>query len=172
MFNQHLKNILVQQRMTINQLNQPQARPYPPRVAFLQRLVTTFHTLVYRLSGGKIGGTVLGCPVLLLTTIGRRTGLPRTAPLLYLPDGQNVVLVASNGGTDKHPTWWLNLESHPRALVEIGGRRVLMRAEEAGPAERARLWPLVVAMYRGYEQYQARTPRQIPLAVLHPLPNA
>lgn len=154
--------------MAINELNQPQARPYPPRVAFFQRLVTTFHTLVFRLSDGRIGGTVLGCPVLLLTTIGRRTGLPRTAPLLYLPDGQNVVIVASNGGAAKHPTWWLNLASRPRALVEIGASRTLMRAEEAGPAERARLWPLVVAIYPGYEQYQARTSRPIPVIVLAP----
>ncbi len=156
----------------MNELNQLQARPYPPHVAFLQRLVTTLHTLLFRLSGGKIGGTLLGRPVLLLTTLGRRTRLPRTAPLLYLPDAQNVVLVASNGGTAKHPTWWLNLASHPRALVEIGGRRVLMHAEEAGPEERARLWPLVVEMYEGYAQYQARTPRQIPLMVLRPLEDA
>lgn len=144
-------------------------RPFPQHVAFLQRLVTTFHTLAYRLSGGQLGATLSGCPVVLVTAIGRKTGKVRTAPLLYLPDGPNVVIVASNGGAAKHPTWWLNLQHRPNALVEIGRRRVPMRAEEAGSAERARLWPLVVAMFPPYEQYRARTSRQIPVIVLRPL---
>ena len=141
-------------------------RPYPAHVAFLQRLVTTAHTAAYRLTGGAIGGTIAGLPMLLLTTIGRRTNQLRTAPLLYLRDGDDLVIVASNGGAAKHPTWWLNLQARPRALVQVEDRRFTVRAQQASASERDRLWPLVVALYPSYKQYQARTARPIPVIVL------
>jgi len=143
-------------------------RPYPAHVAFLQRLVTTTHTAAYRLTGGAIGGTIAGLPMLLLTTIGRRTNQLRTAPLLYLRDGDDLVIVASNGGAAKHPTWWLNLQSRPRALVQVDDQRFAVQAQQAPATERARLWPLLVALYPPYAQYQARTARPIPVIVLRP----
>jgi F420H(2)-dependent quinone reductase len=95
-------------------------RPYPRPVARRQSLLTTLHTVVYQLSGGRIGATLLGMPMLLLTTWGRRTGKLRTTPLLYLPVDDVFVLVASNGGARRHPTWWFNLQANPEALVQIG----------------------------------------------------
>lgn len=144
-------------------------RPYPRRVALTQKLQTTLHTILYRFSGGRIGATILGMPMLLLTTWGRRTGKLRTTPLLYLPDDSTFVLVASNGGAVQHPTWWFNLRDHPEALVQIGPARGRVYAVEASPAERRRLWPLVLQIYPPYARYQARTDREIPLIILHPM---
>ena len=110
----------------------------------------------------------MGSPVLLLTTIGRKTGRRRTTPLLYLENGENMVVVASNGGAPKHPTWWLNLEANPEATVEVGRRKLRVRAEKAGGEERRRLWTRLVEMYPAYEDYQKRTTREIPVVVLCP----
>jgi deazaflavin-dependent oxidoreductase (nitroreductase family) len=144
-------------------------RPYPRHVARRQRLLTTIHMFVYRLSGGRIGATLLGMPMLLLTTWGRRTGKLRTAPLLYLPVDDVFVLVASNGGAKQHPTWWFNLQAHPEALVQIGPVRGRVQAVPATPPERRRFWPLLLQVYPAYAQYQARTDREIPLLVFQPI---
>jgi deazaflavin-dependent oxidoreductase (nitroreductase family) len=144
-------------------------RPYPLQVARRQRLLTTLHTLAYQLSGGRIGATLLGMPMLLFTTWGRRTGRLRTAPLLYLPIDDVFVLVASNGGARHHPTWWFNLQAHPEALVQIGPLRGRVRAAPAPPAEVPRLWSLLLRVYPPYTRYQARTDREIPLVVLQPI---
>ncbi len=142
-------------------------RPFGPLVANAQRLATGFHTFVYRLSGGRIGGRMVGSPVLLLTTIGRKSGKQRTLPLLYLADGATIVLVASNGGAAKHPLWWSNLQANPQAKIQIGPRIQTMTATLAEGEERNRLWPRLVAMYPGYADYQKRTPREIPVVLLH-----
>jgi len=144
-------------------------RPYPRHVARIQGLLTKTHTAVYRLSGGRMGSTLLGMPMLLLTTWGRRTGKLRTTPLLYLPINTVFVLVASNGGTAQHPSWWFNLRDRPEALVQIGPARGRVRAVPASPAERKRCWPLFLQVYPPYARYQARTNRDIPLLVLHPI---
>jgi deazaflavin-dependent oxidoreductase (nitroreductase family) len=124
---------------------------------------------VYRLSGGRLGGRFLrGAPILLLTTQGRKTGEPRVAPLLYLRDGENLVIVASKGGMSHHPTWYLNLQAKPEVDVEIGSERKEMRAHTASAAEKSALWPRLVEMYRDYDDYQARTDREIPVVVLSP----
>ena len=109
------------------------------------------------------------CPVLLLTTKGRKTKKSRTVPLLYLADGDNVALVASNGGATKHPTWWLNLRSNPEAQIQINGIRQRVRAEKGSAEEKQRLWPLVTAMYPGYKRYQEITNRDIPVVILRPI---
>ncbi len=140
-------------------------RPFGPLAANIQRTVTGFHTFMYRLSGGKIGGNV-GGPILLLTTIGRKSGKERTLPLLYLKDGETFVLVASNGGAAKHPLWWLNLQANSQAKVQIGTHHVTMTATQANSEERTRLWPLLVKLYSGYAEYQKRTPREIPVVLL------
>ena len=145
-------------------------RAYGRPVAAVQRAVTKLHASLFRSTGGRVGGSIPGSgPVLLLTTNGRKTGRERTVPLLYLPDGEDLVIVASNGGTAKHPTWWLNLRANPVARVEVGDKRLRVRARGASPGERERLWPRLVEMYGGYEGYQEKTDREIPVVILHPV---
>ncbi len=145
-------------------------RPFGPLAANAQRFATALHTSVYHLTGGKIGGRMVGSPVLLLTTIGRKSGLVRTVPLLYLPDGDRFALVASNGGTAKHPQWWLNLQANPKAQIQVGPRSMTVTATRAEGEERSRLWSKLVEMYPDYANYQKRTPRGIPVVILQPLP--
>ena len=130
------------------------------------RAVTAVHRGAYRLTGGRVAGRLAGMPVLLLTTRGRSTGRPRTVPLTYFPDGDDVVLVASYGGDDRHPGWYRNLCADPAVEVTQGRSRRAMSARTATPEERDRLWPRIVATYAGYGRYQSRTSRQIPLVVL------
>ena len=104
----------------------------------------------------------------LLTTMGRKSGKPRTVPLLYLGDGDTVVLVASRGGTDTAPLWYRNLATNPDIEVQIGERNRPMRARTANAEEKAAYWPKVVAMYRDYATYQSWTDREIPLVLCTP----
>ena len=133
------------------------------------KTLTATHNGIYRASDGRIGGRMNGMPVLLLTTRGRRSGKPRTTPLLYVRAAENLVVVASNGGSDYVPAWWLNLSSDPEAGVVLGRRQILVKARKASPEERARLWPEFVAMFSGYAKYEARTEREIPVVILEPL---
>jgi F420H(2)-dependent quinone reductase len=126
------------------------------------------HSSIYRASDGRVWGKMFGGPVLLLNTTGRKSGQRRTTPLLYAMDGDDFVLMASNGGAPYHPAWYLNLMANPEATVEIGDREVRVRAEEAHQ-EKARLWQKMVDMYSGYDNYQRKTEREIPVVVLHPL---
>jgi deazaflavin-dependent oxidoreductase (nitroreductase family) len=105
-------------------------------------------------------------PVLLLTTRGRRSGRLHTNVLTYLPRGSDLVVIASNGGARRHPDWFLNLRTHPQAQVEVGTRRVDVRAREAEGPEREALWAQAVRRYGGYAVYQRRTRRRIPVVVL------
>jgi len=132
-------------------------------------MITNAHSFVYRATGGRVAGRVFRSPVLLLTTTGRKSGSERTIPLLYFEDGENLAVVASNGGAKEHPAWWLNLKTNPGAMVEIGDRKLHVRAEQASPEEKERLWPKLVAMYRPYEDYQKRTEREIPVVILRPI---
>ena len=127
------------------------------------------HSSIYRASEGRVWGKMFGGNVLLLNTTGRKSGQRRTTPLLYLRDGEDFVVIASNGGAPKHPAWYLNLKANPETTVELGDREVLVRAEEASSEEKARLWPKVVEMYSGYEGYRRKTDREIPLIFLHPI---
>jgi deazaflavin-dependent oxidoreductase (nitroreductase family) len=147
-------------------------RRYRRADARLQGFFTTLHTAAYRLTGGRVGQTLFGMPMLLLTTRGRKTGRLRTAPLLYLPDGPDLVLVGSNGGAQRSPTWVYNLESYPAAIVQIGPARGEVGSRRATPEERARLWPRMVAVYPGYADYQRKTDREIPLLLLTPRDQA
>ena len=139
----------------------------PPRLAV--KTITALALFVYRATRGHIGGRFGRARVLLLTTTGRRTGNRRTIPLGYLEDGGDLVVIASFGGSDVHPAWYLNLTAHPDVEVERRGRPPQpMRARTATTEERARLWPRVVDMYAGYAKYQASTAREIPLVILEP----
>lgn len=127
------------------------------------------NTWVYRVSGGRIGGRFPGgAPVLLLTTIGRKSGRPQTAPLLYLADGDTYVVVASKGGMSHHPLWFKNLEANPRVEIEVGSRKIPATARRATAAQKAALWPGLVTMYPSYADYQARTTRDIPVVIITP----
>ena len=131
----------------------------------ITRCVTGTHTALYRLTGGWVGGWV-GVPILLLTTKGRKSGRRRTQPLLYLETDNGYALVASYGGSDRHPDWYLNLEADPAVEVQVGPIRKRMRARTASPERRAELWPRLVAIYRQYDDYQRRTQREIPVVEL------
>jgi len=111
---------------------------------------------------------VRGVPILLLHHVGRRTGQRRINPLLYLADGDEVVIVASKGGARKHPAWWLNLREMKTTTIQIGGERREVRVRQATPEERRHLWPKLVEIWPDYERYQERTSREIPLAILSP----
>ena len=125
-------------------------------------------TLLYRLSGGRVGARIWGLSILLLTTRGRKTGRLRTTPLCFLRDGDDLVVVASNGGMDWFPSWWHNLLGEPLATIQVGRTRRAIRAREATPEERIRLWSELTSIAPGYLKYQERTARTIPLAILQP----
>ena len=139
-----------------------------PTIQRSLKWASRFNIVLYRLTGGIIGGKLVGGRVLLLTTIGRKSGEARTVPLLYLPWEKNLVVVASKGGHDEAPLWFSNLEKTPDATVEVGRERRPVRARVAGDEDRAVLWPQIVGMYKGYAAYQERTERQIPLVILEP----
>ncbi|HMJ78717.1 MAG TPA: nitroreductase family deazaflavin-dependent oxidoreductase [Iamia sp.] len=152
----------------------PEVKPYEEREIRMARrgmkLVGPIHVWLYRRSGGRIWGRfpTSKAPVLLLTTVGRRSGQPRTVPLIHLEDGDRLVIVASQGGMPTHPAWYHNVVAHPRVTVESGRRIRDMDARVADEAERAALWPRLVEMYADYDDYQARTDRRIPVVVLDP----
>jgi deazaflavin-dependent oxidoreductase (nitroreductase family) len=134
----------------------------------LNRL-TGAHVGLYRASGGRLGHKPPGFPpMLLLDHVGARSGVRRTSPLVYTRDGEDYVLVASKGGYPKHPAWFHNLRAHPDTTIQVGRRRLAVRAHVASDEERARLWPKAVATYGGFEGYQARAGRTIPMVVLSP----
>ena len=127
------------------------------------------HVLVYRATGGRIGHTLPGLPtMLLLDHVGAKSGAKRTAPLLYIKDGDDLVIVASKGGYPRHPAWFHNLQAHPDTTVQVGSERREVHARVATPEERERLWPRVVESYGSYRDYQERTEREIPLVILEP----
>ncbi len=149
------------------------AKPFTPNqeriMDAVMKPMSQLNTWLYRLSGGRVWGRWLrGAPILLLTTIGRKSGEPRVAPLLYLRDGERVVVVASKGGMSKHPLWYWNLEANPDVEIEIGRERTKMLARRASDQEKAALWPRLIEMYRDYDDYQARTERNIPVIILSP----
>jgi deazaflavin-dependent oxidoreductase (nitroreductase family) len=123
---------------------------------------------LYRLSGGRLGGRIGKAPVLLLTTTGRKSGQPRTAPLVYLADGERMIVIGSNAGNDRVPAWALNLKANPRAEVEVGRQRITVTARVVEGEERADLWRRSNQQYAGFDEYAARTDRDISLFVLEP----
>jgi deazaflavin-dependent oxidoreductase (nitroreductase family) len=128
--------------------------------------MTGLHRALFSLSGGRLGGRIWNAEVLLLETTGRRTGARRSTPLMFIRDGQDLVLVASNGGLPHHPSWYLNLVSEPRVRVQVGTEKWSASARTADADEKARLWPRVVAAYSGYDSYRRKTTRDIPLVIL------
>jgi deazaflavin-dependent oxidoreductase (nitroreductase family) len=132
------------------------------------RLVGKLNTPLYRLSGGRVGGKVGRAPVLLLTTTGRKSGQQRTAPVVYLADGENVVLINTNAGNAKIPAWSLNLKANPEGEVEVGRRRYPVRARVAEGVEREDLWRKHVEQYAGFDDYKLQMTREPSVFVLEP----
>jgi deazaflavin-dependent oxidoreductase (nitroreductase family) len=129
------------------------------------------HRALLKLSFGKVGWSAMKMPVLELTTTGRKSGQPRSVMLTTpLQEGSSLVVVASRGGDDTHPAWFLNLRDDPEVTVALGGgAAVPMHARIVGAEERARLWPLIVADHTNYAGYQTKTDREIPLVLLEPV---
>ena len=135
------------------------------------RWVNVLHRTIYNVSGGRVGGKGYGMPVVQLNTVGRKSGKKRTTMLTSpVQDGDRVVLVASYGGDDRNPSWFLNLRDNPEVELTMHGRTRPMKARVATADEKAELWPRVVAAHKGYGQYQTRTEREIPLVILEPRP--
>jgi deazaflavin-dependent oxidoreductase (nitroreductase family) len=134
------------------------------------KTANTLHRALLKVSGGHLGWTAGSMPVLQLTTTGRKSGEPRSVMLTSpYQDGETMVIVASRGGDDHHPTWFLNLCEHPHVEVATEGRpKRTMTARVADADERSALWPLVVERYATYAEYQDRTDREIPLVFLEP----
>lgn len=130
------------------------------------KLLSTIHTSIYQTTRGRIGRKLVDNDMLLLTTIGRKTSKPHTVPLLYLRSQDRLVIIASWGGRDYPPHWYLNLTADPHVTVQILGDRFDATAVEADAAEHQIWWPQIVAAYSGYAEYQSRTDRLIPVIFL------
>jgi len=147
-----------------------------PSTVRIIKAMSIAHTWLYRHTGGRLGkkwhvGSALrnGVPVCLLTTTGRKSGQPRTVPLLHMADGENVILVASQGGLPTNPAWYHNLRANPEVTVQLGRTTRRMRARTADAAERARLWPRLLEVYADYASYQTWTDREIPVVICEPV---
>ena len=139
-----------------------------PLVTFFIKWMARGNTWIYRRTNGKLGGVFQNAPVALLTTTGRKTGEPRVSPLLYLREGDRVILGASRGGSDKHPLWYLNLKANPQVTVQIKDEVLALSARDANDAEREEYWPKMVAMYPTFEDYKSWTDRVIPIVICDP----
>lgn len=131
------------------------------------KAIARWQTKVYEFTNGRLWSTFLGAPCAILTTTGRKSGLTRKTPLLYLKDGDNVVMVASQGGFSTLPMWYLNIIATPQVTVQIGAEVKTMSAREATDDEKELLWPKLDELYDGYKEYRARTRgvRDIPIII-------
>ncbi|MCX5043290.1 nitroreductase family deazaflavin-dependent oxidoreductase [Aldersonia sp. NBC_00410] len=143
-----------------------------PKAVKIIKIMSQVNTRLYRATGGRLGskwrvGSAFpwGVPVLLLTTIGRKTSEKRISPLLFIQDGPRVVVVASQGGLPKNPAWFYNIRSNPNVTVQIKSNVRQMTAHVADAEERAEVWPKLVAMYPDFDKYQSWTDRQIPVVI-------
>ena len=133
------------------------------------RMFNAVHRTVFLRTRGRLAGTFFGMPAVALVTTGRKTGKQRTTMLTSpIHDDSRVVLIASWGGDDRHPTWYLNLRDQPEVEIIMEGHRRPMRARIADADEKAELWPRVVTQYKGYGNYQTKTDRDIPVVILEP----
>jgi deazaflavin-dependent oxidoreductase (nitroreductase family) len=143
----------------MSESEQPDLAPDPSN--FNQQIIEEF-----RANGGKVGGMFEGAPMLLLTTVGAKSGQPRVAPLVYTTDGDRMVIIASKGGAPTHPDWFHNLRANPDVTLEVGTETFPARASIPEGDERQRLWDQMVAQMPGFADYQRGTSREIPVVVL------
>jgi deazaflavin-dependent oxidoreductase (nitroreductase family) len=135
----------------------------------LIRAFGNFHAWAYEATGGRCGGRLMGLPMVLLHVVGRKTGKPRPTPLLYMKDGENVVIVASFYGSANHPAWYRNLMVNTECDIRIDRKRYRVHARTATSEEREKLWPRLTDFYPNYAAYQFRTDRVIPVVILSPV---
>jgi F420H(2)-dependent quinone reductase len=157
------------------QMNLPDERPEgldSPWVPKFLKVMSRANVALYRATGGRLGGKwrvgaafPKGIPICLLTTIGRKTGQPRTLPLVFLEDGDKVILVASQGGLPTDPLWYKNLKANPVVSIQIGKEERSYNARTADPEERAYYWPKLVAHYADFAKYERWTERTIPVVI-------
>jgi len=137
-----------------------------PLARYMVKLFGKAHKVVYRMSGGRVFAKLGRAPMLLLTATGRKSGKPRTTPLLYVEDGDGFAVVASFGGAPEHPSWYRNLEKNPEVTLQIKNRVISVTASTATPEEKKRLWPRLTDIYADYDTYQKETTRDIPVVLL------
>ena len=138
----------------------------------LAKVITRVHRKVYRASKGRVGGSLFGSPVVMLTTTGRKSGLPHTVMVgAPIREPGRVVVAGSHGGADHDPQWVRNVRSNPTVAVVSEGREQMMTARVADANERAALWPELVRAMPSYEKYQAKTTRQFPVVIMEPPPS-
>jgi F420H(2)-dependent quinone reductase len=139
------------------------------RLGPVARAATRLHARLYRMTGGRfLPKWAEGMPVMSLTTIGRKSGKPRSTPVVYVEDGDLLAVMPSNAGSDAAPAWWLNLQSNPDAEAQLGKERRRVHARRATPEEAERLWPRMRESYSGFEAYQGFTEREQPIVLLEP----
>jgi deazaflavin-dependent oxidoreductase (nitroreductase family) len=151
-----------------------QPKPIDPRynglIRFFMKIYTRVNVAVYRASGGRLMNRFPnGSPICLVTMTGRRSGRRRTIPLIHVPHGEDVILIASQGGMSSHPLWFWNISANPEVSVTADGVTRRMRARRVDDAEKAALWPVALAVYPDFDEYQARTERNIPVFVCSPV---
>ena len=139
------------------------------RLKATRNLITEINVWLLRVSKGRLGNTFLGVSVLLLTTVGRRSGDLRTMPIFFMADGDRYVLVASNAGNSHDPAWLMNIHANPAVSVELRGKMQRMSARLASDAERAELWPRLIVMFPKWKMMAEHSPRQFPLVLLEQL---
>ena len=148
------------------------AKPPPPADSKFWKAFNAaakLNVVVFRATKGRFGAKMMGAPVGLVHTVGAKSGTKRVQPLIYLEDAGRYVIVASKGGTDKHPAWFHNLKANPETEIEVPGKTVPVRARVVDDAERAELWPRLVGIYKPYDQYQQHAgDRVIPVVSLDP----
>lgn len=130
---------------------------------------TKAHIAVYQKTDGKLGGNLFGNPILLLHSVGRKSGKAYISPLTYVQEGSDYVIIGSNGGQDRHPGWYYNLQAQPETAVQVNGELVPVLAHLAEGNKREMLWQKICSKHPQYPKYQAKTARPIPLFVLTPL---
>lgn len=144
--------------------------PKPGSIEY--KVLTTLaggHVQLYRLTGGRILGRAEGAPMLLLDHIGRKSGKKRTTPLVYVRDGEDLLLIASMGGSPKHPSWFVNLREMDETMVQVGTKRLRVHPEVVSVEEKRRMWPKINEVWPAYDAYQRRTDREIPVVRLRPV---
>lgn len=126
------------------------------------------HVKAYQESNGEIGSIWNGAPILLLTTTGRKTGLPRTIAIIYGRDNEDYLLTASQGGAPLHPSWYLNLQANPEAQIQVKAEVIPVVTRTASESEKPRLWKIETDVWPNYDVYQQRTTRSIPIVIVTP----
>jgi deazaflavin-dependent oxidoreductase (nitroreductase family) len=159
----------------VTQLKKENVDPIPPRIVPLVRTImkwsSRFNVWIYEKTDGRWGGKFVigGAPVCLVSYVGRKSGRRLTTPLIHIPHENGILLVASQGGLDTHPLWYKNLTANPEIELNEFGRVRRMRARQATPEEKLALWPTIRAVHKEFDEYQARTDRDIPVMICTPV---